>query len=152
MSSGWKFKGKEINRNNVEDSWYGFVYLITLTNPETLEKKYYIGKKNFYTMAKRPLGKKEIPTDKRLKTYKRVKTFTFEKYESSSSSVLELKEQGWLSEKSIIRICKTKGELTYFEVVYQIKCDVLRRNDFLNDNILGSFYRKHLIEKEEETI
>lgn len=151
--SGWIFKNETITNDKVKDSWYGFIYLIILTNPENGDQKYYIGKKNFYTLAKRKLGKKEMPTDKRLKTYKRVKTFTFEKYESSSSNVLELKNQGWKSEKKILRICKAKGELTYFEVVYQIKFDVLRSDKFLNDNILGSFYRKHLAEKEDlETI
>ncbi len=146
----WTFKNQVIKNEDVKDSWYGFIYLLVLTDPITNLKAYYVGKKNFYTMAKRKLGKKEIPTDKRLKTYKRVKTFTFEKYDSSSSSVKELIESGWKLEKKIIRICKSKGELTYFEVVYQIKFDVLRRSNFLNDNILGSFYRKHLLEKEEE--
>lgn len=141
----WIFKNKEFTKNDVLDNWIGFVYLITLTS-QSGEKKYYIGKKNFFTMAKQNLAKKDISEDKRKKTYRRKKTFTFEKYNGSSKALLELVEQGWEIKKNIIRICKTKGELTYYEVFYQMKYNALLSDKFLNDNILGKFYKKHFFE------
>ncbi len=146
------FKNEVLSRDKVKDHWMGFIYLIKLTNPSTKEILYYIGKKNFYTLSKRPLSKKETSLDKRKKTYKRVKTFNYEKYESSSDRVKELKENGWLLEKRILRICTKKGELTYFEVKYLMQYDVLRQDQFINDNILGKFFRKHLIQDEDEEI
>lgn len=148
----WLFKNEILSKDKIQEDWIGFIYLITLVNPNTGEKVYYIGKKNFYTLSKRPLAKKEISSDKRRKNYKRVKTFNYEKYDSSSDRVKELKEDGWILQKRILRICKSKGALTYYEVMYLMKYDVLQRSEFINDNILGKFYRTHLIQDEDEEI
>ena len=46
-------------------------------------------------------------------------------------------------ERKILVICKTKKELTYFECKYLFINEVLEtRDNYINDNILGKFYRK----------
>ena len=47
-------------------------------------------------------------------------------------------------EKFIIRFCKTKKALTYYELEEQIKHNVLYESHCFNDNILGKFFRKDL--------
>lgn len=143
----WTFKNKVLTKDDVKEDWEGFVYVLIFTNIKTKEVKFYIGKKNFYTNSKRPLGKKELSTDKRKKTYKRVKTYNFEKYCGSSEVLTDYIDNiDWTFEKKIIRICKTKGDLTYYEAKYLMMYDALKRNIFLNNNILGTFYRKNLTE------
>jgi hypothetical protein len=97
--------------------------------------------------VKRPLARKEMSTDKRKKTYKRVKTYNFEKYCGSSEVLIDfINNPEWMFDKKIIRICKTKGDLTYYEAKYLMMYDALKRSIFLNNNILGTFYRKNLTE------
>jgi uncharacterized protein YqgQ len=38
-------------------------------------------------------------------------------------------------------ICSTQMELTYQEVKHQFKYEVLEKEEFLNGNILGRFYK-----------
>lgn len=142
--SPWVFKNKPFTGENVDESWFGFVYLLTLTHPVSLENFYYIGKKNFFISPKRQLKKSEMPTDKRMKTYKRVKKLNFENYCSSAKTVSDLMDQGYVPTRRILEICLSSGSLTYAEAKWMFKLEVLKRNDFLNDNILGSFYRWHL--------
>lgn len=137
----WLFKGSPIMNEDVQEDWVGFIYLIRLKTESG--ELFYVGKKNFGTNAKVKLGKKEMPTDKRLKTYKRKFNFTFENYISSSEEVVRLINVGCPYERIILQICKTKGALTYHEVRWLMKFRALERTDFLNNNILGSLYRKH---------
>ena len=45
--------------------------------------------------------------------------------------------------RRILKMCTTKKELTYYECKYLFINDVLEdRNNYINDNILGKFYRK----------
>ena len=46
----------------------------------------------------------------------------------------------------VLRLCKTKKELTYYECKYLFDYNVLEPNSgFINDNILGKFYSKDLV-------
>jgi len=54
-------------------------------------------------------------------------------------------------ERTILKICNDKKSLTYFEVKYQMIYQVLEKPDeFFNDNILGKFYTRDLINTEFE--
>ena len=46
--------------------------------------------------------------------------------------------------RQILHYCFSKKQLTYYEICYQMKHDVLSVESY-NDNILGKFYRKDLI-------
>ena len=101
----------------------------------------YIGKKNFYADVKTKLGKKEMPTDKRLKQYKRVRKFTYKNYYSSNEVLKEHYNNDGKIERIIIEIAYSKIQLTYLEVKHQFINEVLEDESYLNNNILGKFYK-----------
>jgi len=45
----------------------------------------------------------------------------------------------------VLRLCKTKKELTYYETKFLFDYNVLENDTYMNDNILGKFYRKDLL-------
>lgn len=123
---------------------FGFVYKIT--NKET--GKFYIGKKQLLSNKKKKLGKKElalrevkpgrIPTSKRV-----ISESDWKNYWGSCKPLLqEIKEQGVDKfERTIIQFAFTSKTLNYYELMYQMKENVLQRESY-NDNIAGKFFRK----------
>jgi hypothetical protein len=128
--------------------YFGFVYKITnLTN-----SKFYIGKKYFYHTSNVKLGKKELAalpvTRGRKSTTKQViKESDWKSYWGSSKELQQdVKELGAeMFECIILKLCKDKKELTYYELHYQCTNECLLSYDSYNDNILGKFFRKDLI-------
>lgn len=118
------------------EDYQGFVYMITdLTN-----NKKYIGKKFFW----KP---KTLPKTKTRK--RRVKTRVesdWRSYYGSSAEVKSLvEERGAESfKREILRLCKTKGECSYYEAKLQFEYDVLLRDDFYNEFIGCKIHAKHL--------
>jgi hypothetical protein len=103
----------------------------------------YIGKKNFFANIKKPLGKKALAmsTDKRLKKYRRELRPDFMRYYSSNKILKEAHKDGVVIKREILRICYSSTELTYQETKYQFVYEVLEKQEFLNGNILGRFYK-----------
>ena len=123
------------NGEIVEDfgEYIGFVYIITcLAN-----NKKYIGKKNFYfSKTKQIKGKK-----KRYKVESDWKTY----YGSNN----ELNEHVELFgekkfKREILRLCKSKGEMTYFEAKYQFEYGVLENDKWYNTWIMCKVRKNHL--------
>ena len=139
----WKIKQNErlveFTEEMIPEKAVGFVYLMTAVVDGEFVK--YIGKKNFYADVKTKLGKKEIPTDKRLKQYKRVRKFTYKNYYSSNEVLKAYKQSGGEIHRTILEICYSKIELTYKEVKHQFINEVLEEESYLNNNILGKFYK-----------
>jgi hypothetical protein len=139
----WKInkdgKQLEFTEEMIPENAVGFVYLMTAIVDGKFVK--YIGKKNFYSDVKTKLGKKEMPTDKRLKQYKRVRKFTYKNYYSSNEVLKEHYKNDGKIERIIIEICYSKIELTYKEVKHQFINEVLEDESYLNNNILGKFYK-----------
>lgn len=139
----WQY-GEEYNPEN----YLGFVYKITnLTNG-----KFYIGKKYFWYNKKKKLTKKQLAEQTgpgRKSTTEIVKVESdWQTYWGSSKELLnDVKELGNEHfECIILQLCKTKKELTYFEIHHQCKSDVLLPGTLTyNDNILGKFFRKDLV-------
>ena len=139
----WQYGGEY----NPED-YFGFVYKITnLTNG-----KFYIGKKFFWYNKKKKLTKKQLAEQTgpgRKSTTEIIKTESdWKTYWGSSKELLtDIKQLGDEHFESIIlQLCKTKKELTYFEIHHQCKSDVLLPGVLTyNDNILGKFFRKDLV-------
>lgn len=126
------------------EEYQGFVYLIT--DLETGKK--YIGKKFFWKPKTLPVTK----TRKR-----RVKTRAesdWRKYYGSSDAVKQLVEQsgGDRFKREILRLCKTKGECSYFEAKYQFDLDVLFRDDYYNEFISCKIHSKHVRNNEEDSM
>jgi hypothetical protein len=143
MVTKWNYE----NTYNPED-YLGFVYKIT----NKTNNKFYIGKKYFWYNKKKKLTKKQLlllpSTPGRKPTFEIVKVESdWEKYWGSSKELItDVKKLGDESfECVILRLCKSKKELTYYEMHYQCinNCIIPGINTY-NDNILGKFFSKDL--------
>ena len=138
MTQKWIF----IDPIHPED-WFGFVYIIK----NKVNGQFYIGKKVFWNNTKTKLTKKEISEQTgpgRKPTHKIVtKESNWMMYWGSNKNLqADLKELGPENfERKILKLCKTKKELTYWELHYQSTYEVLLTNSY-NDNILGKFFTK----------
>lgn len=136
----WVFEGKEFTEEMIPEGAVGFVYeMVSIIDGKPVR---YIGKKNFYADVKTKLAKKDIPTDKRLKSYKRVRKATYQNYYSSNEVLKQAKKNGILIRREILEICHSKLSLSYAECKYQFTLGVLEKEEFLNGNILGKFYKQ----------
>ena len=138
----WVFKNTQLELTEVPEGYYGFIYRIDYHEPETNKVYSYIGKKNFYQERNLALGKQELAarTDKRQSKKKKVvKESDWRKYQSSNK-FLKTVDSKYLS-KEILMVCSTKTELTYQETKALFVNDVLDKTEFLNDNILGKFFK-----------
>jgi hypothetical protein len=137
----WIYKGVEFTEINIPQHGIGFIYIMTTI----IDGKFvaYIGKKNFFTNKKKPLGKKALAltTDKRLKKYTREIKPDFMNYYSSNKTLKDAYKAGCVIKREILVICYSAMELTYQEVKHQFKYEVLEKEGFLNGNILGRFYK-----------
>jgi hypothetical protein len=136
---GWIYKNMEFTEEMIPDGAVGFIYGMTAIIDGKAVR--YIGKKNFYADVKTKLGKKEMPTDKRLKTYKRVRKTTYKNYFSSNETLKQAHKDGVRIKREILQVCFSKTELTYQEAKFLFAYDVLDAEEFLNSNILGKFYK-----------
>ena len=136
----WIYQGKEFTEDHIPDGAIGFIYMMT----SIIDGKAYsyIGKKNFFSNVKTKLSKKAMPTDKRMKTYKRVRKSAYQNYYSSNETLKKAHKDGVLINRNILKICHSKTELSYQEVKYQFQYEVLEHDSFLNANILGRFYKQ----------
>jgi hypothetical protein len=137
----WVYKGKEFDEFCIPEGGIGFIYSMTaIIDGKSVA---YIGKKNFYANIKKPLGKKALAmsTDKRLKKYIRELKPDFINYYSSNKTLKEAHKAGVVIKREILMICYSAMELTYQEVKHQFKYEVLEKEEYLNANILGRFYK-----------
>ena len=131
------------------DDYYGYVYMTT--NLET--GRQYIGKKIFKHTTNKKLGKKELaalPTQRgRVPSKKKVvKESDWKTYYGSADEVKQWAKTTPTDKltRVVLRLCKSSKELTYYETKYLFIKEVLEyRNNYINDNVLGKFYRKDFI-------
>jgi len=137
----WTYKGQVFGELDIPNNAIGFIYSMTaIIDGKSVA---YIGKKNFFANIKRPLGKKAlaVTTDKRLKKYKLVIRPDFLNYYSSNTVLKQAHKQGVNIKREILRICYSSTELTYQETKHHFVHEVLEKEEFLNGNILGRFFR-----------
>jgi len=142
MTHKWKYWDTINPEENL-----GFVYKITnLTNG-----KYYVGKKVFWNNKKHKLTKKQLaeqsgpgrkPTHEIIRTESDWKTY----WGSNKQLLTDVKELGENHfECLVLHVCKTKKQLTYWEMHFQCKFECLTSPTLsYNDNILGKFFTKDL--------
>ena len=118
------------------EEYQGFVYQIT----ELHTNKKYIGKKNFWKPKILPINKTR---KRRLRT--RVES-DWKTYFSSSSQIQKLVEESGEEKfkREILKLCKTKGEMSYYEAKLQFENNVLFRDDYYNEFIGCRVHSKHL--------
>lgn len=123
---------------------YGYVYF---TWNRKLNKKY-IGKKVFFNTNNVKLGKKELsslpitrgrkPTKKQI-----IKESNWRTYLGSANEVKKWKLED--CERWILSFGYNKTHLTYLETNFLFKYNVLFDDSFVNENILGKFYKNNII-------
>ena len=130
----WTFNNEEYNITPEE--YQGFVYQIT----ELHTNKKYIGKKNFWKPKILPVNKTR---KRRVRT--RVES-DWKTYFSSSSQIQKLVEESGEEKfkREILKLCKTKGEMSYYEAKLQFENNVLFRDDYYNEFIGCRVHSKHL--------
>ena len=118
------------------EEYQGFVYQIT----ELHTNKKYIGKKNFWKPKILPVNKTR---KRRVRT--RVES-DWKTYFSSSSQIQKLVEEKGEEKfkREILKLCKTKGEMSYYEAKLQFENNVLFRDDYYNEFIGCRVHSKHL--------
>ena len=131
----WVYAGVEFTSEMIEDN-FGFVYEICDLN----NGKKYIGKKWFWSTRKRPPLKGKT----RKRTIKAESDWM--KYYGSNEEVKTLVENSGTDRfsRKILKLCKSKGECTYFEAKLQFDLDVLLRDDYYNEFIGCKIHSKHV--------
>ena len=130
----WYYENKEYNETPEE--FQGFVYLITELDTD----KKYIGKKNFWRPKVLPKNSKRA---RRVRT--RVESDWRDYFGSSKELQLLVEQRGRDSyRRDILRLCRTKGEMTYYEAKLQFENDVLLRDDYYNEFIGCKIHSRHI--------
>lgn len=157
----WLYKEKEIYSLDDIDviditEMEGFVYKIT----HIPTNKFYIGKKSFWSTRNVKIGKREkeklqqekkengdvnwwtVPQKKKVK-----KESDWMSYYSSNDWIKDQVKNGKKDEfsREILEVYNTKKKLTYYELYWQFKYDVLADESSLNFNLLGKFYKSDII-------
>lgn len=115
----WVYNDKEFTEDMIGEA-VGFVYLIY---NETLEKSY-IGKKLFTKSKSYQKNKK--------KKKKRV-TSGWQSYYGSNKELQEdVKKQYYIIKRTILRLCYSKSELSYYETKLIFENDCLLSEDWYN--------------------
>jgi len=157
----WQYKIGVSSEKSPPSSAFGFVYEVILKSGHK-----YIGKKNFWSVNRKPLKKNgerrpnsvlvvvlekmtKEELDNRTKpqlssntlnkrvTYEDVKTEAKWRDYCGSSKEFTCDD---VESKRILQIAKTKRALTYLEVKWMFACNVLESDEYINGNILNKFH------------
>ena len=130
----WLYENKEYN--DTPEDYQGFVYVIT----ELDTNKKYIGKKNFWRPKILPKNSKR---KRRVKT--RVESDWKEYYGSNKEVQILVERRGEDNfKREILKLCKSKGEMSYYEAKLQFDNDVLLRDDYYNEFIGCKIHSRHV--------
>ena len=154
---GWTYKSRLVTEiSDMPEGTYGFIY--ETTHRPTGQK--YLGKKVLYFERNKRLGKRALEALKEERKAKGIggrvplkqKVITesdWKDYYGSHKEILRLVKEGSPMdfERKILHYVQNKKQLTYFECKYLFINEVLENRDkYINDNILGKFYRKDFIQ------
>ena len=139
----WIYKGEYYEPSEDVTSksfpYHGFVYLI-----ENLENSMsYVGKKGFTFSKTRQVNKKK----KRFRAESDWRTY----YGSSEALSKDLEVYGEdVFRRTILHLCRSKGECSYFELYEQMARQVLIRDDYYNTWVSARVRNSHLNHLREE--
>lgn len=137
----WLYKGEVFNDSKIPEGAVGFIYeMEAIIDGKAVR---YIGKKNFYSTTKKKFGKRAVANmeDKRAKKYTIQVKPNYQNYYSSNKVLQDAHKNGIPIKRFMVKICFSKAELTYHETKYQFVREVLEKEEYLNANILGRFYK-----------
>ena len=148
----WTYQGRMITDiSDMPKGTYGFIY--ETKHIRTGIK--YIGKKVLFFERNKRLGKRaleELRLERKAKgmggrTPAKQKIITesdWTTYHGSQKEILKLVKEGVPQDftRTILEFVPTKKLLTYYECKYLFINNVLETQDYINDNVLGKFYRK----------
>lgn len=127
----WLFEDAEFGEDITQ--WYGYIYMIE----NLLNGRKYIGRK-YFTMA----GYKQVKGKR--KKIRKESDWT-EYYGSSPTLLKDVETLGKENfKRTILKLCKGRGEVNYFEVKYIIEYDAVLRDDFYNEWIQCKIARSHV--------
>jgi hypothetical protein len=134
----WLYKGEVIESiEKMPKNTFGFIYeaIYLLTNEK------YLGKKVLYFNRTLP------PLKGTKRKRKVVKESDWLTYYGSHSKIKQLLSEGKQENfsRKILEFAFNKKHLTYLETKYQFCNNVLENTEYINDNILGKFFRKDLV-------
>ena len=134
--SEWTYNNKTFTSDMIEE-YVGFVYEVY----DTETKMKYVGKKKFWSKVPRP------PLKGKKNKRRSLKESDWKSYYGSSELVKQLVENTgeWRFKRKILRLCKSAGEMSYYEMKEQIEKDVLLKpNEYYNAFVGGKIHRRHL--------
>jgi len=149
----WWHSGKMITEiSDMPENTYGFIYEVT--HKPTGKK--YLGKKVLFFERNVKIGKREaeiLKEERRAKGIggrvpakkKVIKESDWKDYYGSHKDIIKLikQEKQFEFERRILTFVPNKKLLTYYECKYLFIKEVLESdNNYINDNILGKFYKK----------
>jgi len=135
MAKPWLHDGTEFTSEMIGDS-YGFVYLIT----NEIDQKKYVGKKLFWSSKTKTVKKKK----KRFK----VESDWADYYGSNKELQEDVERLGADNfKREILRLCRSKGECSYYEAKLQFEKDVLTSDEYYNSWIMVKVHKNHLLTK-----
>ncbi len=108
----WIFEGEPLTE--IPEGIQGFVYLIE----DTINGKFYLGKKNFLLMRTKQVNKKK----KKIKVESDWQTYYGSNEELQNIVAANDPEK---FTRTILRLCKTRSEMSYWETKLQFHYDVL---------------------------
>jgi len=133
----WYYNGEPFTSEMIEDN-IGFVYCIT----DDRNGLKYIGKKGLISKRKMPPLK-----GKKRRRIKIIET-DWQSYYGSSETVKALVEEYGREtfHREILRLCKSKGQMSYYEAKMQFETDcLLKPDEYYNEFIGCKINRRHLI-------
>ena len=146
----WLYKKEKIEDfSQFPNNTFGFIYKIT----HIPSGKSYIGKKSLFHNVKKKLTKRQLAeqTGRGRKPTTEViqKESDWKTYYGSAKPILDLIKEGKQEEftREILQLVTNKKLLTYYECKYLFMLGVIEHSEsYFNDNILGKFFRKDLVE------
>jgi hypothetical protein len=139
----WTHQNQELTEP--PENTIGFVYLIT----NLVSGRKYIGKKNFYsTRATQKTVVLKTTGEKKKKKVRKTTESDWKTYHGSSeelkADVTSLGTENF--KREILCFCKSKGELSYYEIRYQLLEDVLLHPEiWYNSWVSCKIHRRHML-------
>jgi len=122
--SGWIYEGKEIDESDIPAGSVGFVYIIFIAGTD----KKYIGRKILTSTKRKPPKKGET------RRTKVVSASNWQNYYGSSAEMknLLLTQGKDAFIRKIVRFCKSKSEMAYYEAKLIFEEDALLKDEYIN--------------------